>query len=81
MGCLNIALEKLKIAHKVTLHLSSRALWQPAEREQTASLCLNNRGDAGRALTATEMFAFFQNVTFGHVIQRNTFPAHRNAIH
>ncbi len=59
MGCLNIGLEKLKIVHKVTLHLSFSAPWQPAEREQTTSLFLNNEGDAGRALTFTEMFSFF----------------------
>lgn len=55
MGRLNIGSEKLKIVHKVTLHLSFSALWQPAEREQTTSLFLNNEGDAGRALTFTEM--------------------------
>lgn len=59
MGCLNTGLEKLKIVLKVTLHLSFSALWQPAERVQTTSLFLNNEGDAGRALTFTEMLFSF----------------------
>lgn len=62
MGRLNVGLEKLKIVHKVTLHLSFSDPWQPAEREQTTSLFLNNEGDAGRDLTFTEMlfsFSFF----------------------
>lgn len=58
MGCLSIGLEKLKIVHKVTLHLSFLAWWQAAEREQTTSLLLNRDEDAGGALTFTEMFSF-----------------------
>lgn len=59
MGLLNVGSEKLKIVRKVTLHLSFSGPWQPAEREQTTSLFLNNEGDAGRALTFTEMLFSF----------------------
>ena len=72
MGRLNVGLEKLKIVHKVTLHLSFLARWQPAERVQTTSLFLNKEGDAGRALTFTEMFSFLRSREkgfFKHLIQ------------
>lgn len=60
MGCLNISLENVKIDHRVTLHLSLSALWQPAEREQTP-LFLRNTRDIARVLTSREIWVFLRD--------------------